>query len=217
MEVLIPRNSNSDDKLVIYIKTVKITKKNDKYEAYFPSFIFSPQGIVQKIDNKLLIFDPDPTNKQELPADIFDVELFDLEAYFHFNFVDTKLLTAKRLKLTITKPIDAAHAFDNNERWRFKDLVEIEAIDGLNIDESMGAIDIALGIFKENNKEDSEIYPYLKDIYEKIMMELTIGEIDIEMETLEVNPDDMVEKKKETIQEKREESEEKLDMDDFNS
>ena len=84
-------------------------------------------------------------------------------------------------------------------------MVEIEDIEDLKMDLNMGAIDIALSIFKDNNREeDKEIYEFLKDVYEKIMMDLDIEEIDIEIETLEVQPGAL---KKESIiiVEKREE------------
>jgi len=203
---VIPQHSSSLDAITLLIKSVKITRNSDRISANFPDFNSSSPSIVQKIDNKLLVFEPDTINPQEVPVDIFEIELNDLDDYFNYSFIKkSPLLFAKKLKLIITKPIDALHAYDSNEKWRFKDMVEIEDIEDLKMDLNMGAIDIALSIFKDNNREeDKEIYEFLKDVYEKIMMELDIEEIDIEIETLEVQPGAL---KKESIiiVEKREE------------
>ena len=96
--------------------------------------------------------------------------------------------------------------------WKFKDFVEIKDIEDLTMNVNIGAIDIAQLIFKKNTKEESDVYPYLKDIYEKITMEVDVGDLDIEMETFEVESEDLEEKPQE--EEKGNESEESKEDED---
>ena len=114
----------------------------------------------------------------------------DLVATYSIDSEEKKhLLAANKLNLNITKTLESSQAYDSSEKWKFKDFVDVTKIEDLNLNVNMGVIDLALGVFKQNTKEDSEVYHYIKEIYEKIQMNLNIGEINLEFETFEVDPD----------------------------
>lgn len=146
------------------------------------------------IDNKLLVFKEDITSskakkEKEIPAEIFNIDLKGISSSYSLNGDDPQnFLSVKNLVLCIKKPLESIFAFDFSEKWRFKDEVNVTNIEELHMNVNMGAIDIVLMIMKGNTKEESKVYPYLKDVFEKITMDLDVGDIDIEMETLEVDP-----------------------------
>lgn len=164
----------------------------------------------QIIDNKLLVFKKDITSSKStknIPAEIFNIDLKGVTSFYSLNKnAPQSFLSVKNLVLCIKKPLESVFAFDSSERWRFKDEVNVNNIEELRMNVNMGAIDIVLMIMKGNTKEESKVYPYIKDVFEKITMELDVGDIEIEMETLEVHPTDFDEVYKIEEEEKEKEN-----------
>lgn len=172
----------------------------ESYTVYFPLYDFE-KARFETIDNKLLVFqEEDSVWKKDMPAELFNLVLKNLHAYYVINNgSQNSFLHAKELGLSVLKPLESAFAYDLREQWRFKDEVNLTKIEDLQMDLNLGGLDIVSLIVKGNNKEDSEVYPYLKDVFEKIMMEVDVGDLDIEMETLEVLPERMNENFQEIV------------------
>lgn len=187
MKLTIPEKSNKTDYVTISIESIRITRSKifnfiiiiiksniyflninkalDTYMAQFPDYDFNTCSF-QNIDDKLLIFEKELVIDKEIPSEVFDFNINKLNVYYFFTYDEEKLfLSANQIDLQINKPLNSVVASDIIKKWKFKDLIKINNINSLSLNTNLGIIDLVLKIIKTNTKEDSEIYPYVKDVF----------------------------------------------------
>lgn len=167
-----------------------------------------------------LVFDLEKIKTVDVIAENFDITIDDFKLNYMINVIGNgEYLSAKKINLIVTKPLESDQAYDELKNWKFKNFVDVKSIENLTIITNMAFSDHIKEVFKSNNLEPSFIFDIIKEYYEKVTLTICDEpelDVEIELETFNVEDEEKTLYPEESENDKEDEEKKSVEEDSEN-